>query len=109
MKHRETHPDLDVEGCFGCRVASVRFSDACSPTRKPHIAERIDEHRQFTRDAQAVKDLARQGLCPPRVDGAADLAARAETSYEIRSGNVLTPEKRRRLAPLIDAVSGGAA
>ena len=23
--HARTHPSLDVEGCFGCKVAGVRF------------------------------------------------------------------------------------
>ncbi len=23
--HREKHPDLDVEGCFGCKAAGIRF------------------------------------------------------------------------------------
>lgn len=26
MIHRRTHPNLDVEGCFGCEVSSVKFS-----------------------------------------------------------------------------------
>jgi hypothetical protein len=24
FKHRETHPELDVEGCFGCKVTTIR-------------------------------------------------------------------------------------
>lgn len=26
--HARSHPSLDVEGCFGCKVASVRFGVA---------------------------------------------------------------------------------
>lgn len=26
--HRETHPDLNVDGCFGCKAASIRFDVA---------------------------------------------------------------------------------
>lgn len=26
VKHQETHPDLDVEGCFSCKISNVRFS-----------------------------------------------------------------------------------
>lgn len=25
MKHAETHPSLDVEGCYGCKIAGVKF------------------------------------------------------------------------------------
>lgn len=25
MLHAQTHPTLDVEGCYGCKIASVRF------------------------------------------------------------------------------------
>lgn len=28
MIHAETHPSLDVEGCFGCKISSVRFGVA---------------------------------------------------------------------------------
>jgi hypothetical protein len=24
--HRETHPDLDVEGCLGCKLVGLRFN-----------------------------------------------------------------------------------
>ena len=37
MKHRETHPNLDVEGCFGCRVAGVSFGANESTTRGAQV------------------------------------------------------------------------
>jgi hypothetical protein len=34
MKHAETHPTLDVEGCFACRISHVRMSGSAMPTRQ---------------------------------------------------------------------------
>lgn len=26
MKHAETHPSLDVDGCYGCKISGIQFT-----------------------------------------------------------------------------------
>ena len=33
VKHQETHPDLNVEGCFGCKIAHVGIGADAMPSR----------------------------------------------------------------------------
>jgi len=39
IKHAEKHPGLDVEGCFGCRIAGIQFGAQSMPTRKTAVAD----------------------------------------------------------------------
>lgn len=83
MKHRETHPTLDVEGCFGCRVAGIRFGANESTTRGAQVAEVNNREKGWNKDMPAYKRLREQGLQPRQIDGSAVLEAKANEKWQI--------------------------
>lgn len=88
MKHRETHPNLDVEGCFGCKIAGIAISSDATPTRKED-SHRINEtERRWHKDMDAYKRLRQDGLQPPKIDGSAKVEARASEKYQVETGLV---------------------
>lgn len=76
MKHRETHPNLDVEGCFACRVSHFRVSGAATPTRH-NVSELNSKERQLDKDLDAYKRIRKTGGQPTQIDGSARLEATA--------------------------------
>jgi len=83
MKHAETHPSLDVEGCFGCRVAGVSFGANSTTTRGARVAETNRTAKNWDKDMPAYKRLRQNGLQPRGIDGAAALEARSETAAQV--------------------------
>ena len=74
MKHRETHPNLDVEGCFACRIAHFRVSGAATPTRK-NVGEMNHKERVLDKDLDAYKRIRKSGGQPEKIDGSARFEA----------------------------------
>jgi hypothetical protein len=93
MKHQETHPNLDVEGCFGCRVSGIRFGVNESTTRGLQVAKVNDREKGWNKDMPAYKRLRQQGLQPRQIDGAAALESRATEKWQIEGvkAEVATP------------------
>ena len=88
VKHQETHPNLDVEGCFGCKVANVSISSAAMPGRKA-ASHRINEtEKQWHKDMDAYKRLRKDGLQPKKIDGWHRVEAKAETALQVETGFV---------------------
>jgi len=93
MKHRETHPGLDVPGCFGCKIAHVSVPASVTPTRRDgarHAKWVNETEDRWHKDMPAYKRLVQDGLQPPRIDGCAELEAKASTRVEVESGRVKT-------------------
>jgi hypothetical protein len=88
MKHRETHPGLDVEGCFGCRVAGVSFGANESTTRGAQVKAINQREKGWNRDMPAYKRLREQGLQPRQIDGAAVLESSATEKWQIEGTTV---------------------
>jgi hypothetical protein len=88
LKHRETHPNLDVDGCFACRVAGVQFGAASMPTRKGTARSAVIESKDkvLHKDLDAYKRLRQEGLQPKRIDGSAELERRAEEPWQVETG-----------------------
>lgn len=86
MKHRETHPDLNVEGCFGCRIAGVRMGTNTTTSRGAKVAEINTTERNWNKDMPAYKRLRANGLQPKRIDGAANVEKRAQESWQVETG-----------------------
>ncbi len=88
IKHQETHPNLDVEGCFGCRTAGIQFGAASMPTRagtaRSAVIEKKD--RVLDKDLDAYKRLRRDGVQPRKIDGCANAEKRAEEKWQIETG-----------------------
>ena len=82
--HDGTHDD------FGCRIKSVQIAAGATPTRRPEAVFHADREKQWAKDHQAVRTLAKQGITPAHCDGAHDLAQRATTQTEIESGGLIT-------------------
>jgi|TARA_R110000868_G_scaffold165372_1_gene398925 hypothetical protein len=91
LKHRETHPNLDVEGCFGCRIAHFNVSAEAMPTRKPGSKRIIEKERVLHKDLDAYHRLRQDGQQPKRIDGAAIVEKRAEENWQVATG--IVPDK----------------
>jgi len=88
MKHRETHPNLDVDGCFGCRVAHVRMGPNTTTTSGKRAEEINTIEKRWHRDMPAYKRLRQNGLQPERIDGCADIEQRANNKLEVEAPKV---------------------
>lgn len=93
MLHLRTHP-VPVEGCFGCKAATVRVAPTATGSPEARAHSRVEAG--WERDMPAYKRLRRQGLQPPRIDGSAERESRAETRIDVEA---TTPswEWRKRL------------
>lgn len=76
MKHAETHPTLDVDGCFACRVSHVRMSGSAMPTRK-NVQELNRKEKALDKDLDAYKRVRKTGGQPTQIDGSARWEAEA--------------------------------
>lgn len=83
IKHQEKHPNLDVEGCFGCKVAGVSFGANASTTSGAKVAEINQRAKNWDKDMPAYKRLRRDGLQPKSIDGAAAIEARATSAAQV--------------------------
>jgi len=86
MKHREVHPDLDVDGCFGCRIAGVAFAASSMPSRKIATNDIDATERRWSKDMDAYKRLKRDGLQPAKIDGSAEMEKKAEHRSQVETG-----------------------
>lgn len=91
IKHQETHPTLDVPGCFGCKVAHFSVPASATPTRRAgasHAAWVNATENRWHKDMAAYKRLVQDGVQPPKIDGCADLEKKAESRAEVELGRV---------------------
>lgn len=88
MKHRETHPNLDVEGCFGCRIANVRVAPNHTTTGGERAAQINATEARWQKDMPAYKRLRADGLQPKTVDGAANVEKKAKEAWQVETGMV---------------------
>jgi hypothetical protein len=74
MKHRETHPGLDVAGCFACRIAHVAISGSAFPTRG-QVGDMNRKEKILDKDLDAYKRIRKTGGQPAHIDGSARMEA----------------------------------
>lgn len=86
MKHQEVHPSLDVEGCFGCRIAGVSFAASSMPSRRIEASQINATERRWEKDMDAYKRLRRDGLQPAKIDGAREVEQKAEHRSQVETG-----------------------
>lgn len=88
IKHRETHPTLDVDGCFGCKIANLSVAASAMPSRKDgaRAATINQKDKTLEKDLDAYKRLRQEGLQPQAIDGSAIAEQRAEYKWQIESG-----------------------
>ena len=85
VKHQETHPDLDVEGCFACRVSSLTIGVS------QHFVSEKNRETTLSKDLDAYRRLRKNGTQPKTIDGAANVESRADESWQVVSG--ILPDK----------------
>lgn len=90
MKHAETHPTLDVEGCFGCRIAGVAFGANSSTSQGAKVSEIVKTERGWNKDMDAYKRLRREGLQPKQIDGSSVLEKHATEKWQIEGASKAT-------------------
>jgi len=78
--HRRKHPNLDVEGCFACKISGVQLAKGDT---SPEVADVRRRDAALDKDRAAYKRLRHDGVQPPSVDGSADLEKRAVDQVEI--------------------------
>lgn len=88
MIHRRVHPNLDVEGCFGCKVSGLSIAASATPTRRggARAATINAKDRQLEKDLDAYKRLRDEGLQPKAIDGSSEAEKRAEHKWQIETG-----------------------
>ena len=89
MKHAEVHPRLDVEGCFGCKVAGVRMGTNTTTTRGVSVGEANAREKRWNADMPAYKRLRQQGLQPRSIDGAAFVEKHADHRWQVEGAAAL--------------------
>lgn len=83
MKHAETHPGLDVDGCFGCKIASTSFGSNSTTTRGAVAAQTERTARNWDKDMPAYKRLRKNGLQPKQIDGSAEIEKKATERWQV--------------------------
>ena len=83
MKHAEEHKNLDVEGCFACRISGITFSADATPTRRGDTADKNVREKQLVKDMSAFKTSVQQGIKPTSLTGSAEVLARANIREDI--------------------------
>ena len=86
MIHQQTHPTLDVEGCFACRVSGIRMGMNTTTTRGQNVESINRTERNWQKDMPAYKRLRKEGLQPKSIDGAANVEKKAEHSWQVETG-----------------------
>ena len=86
IKHQETHENLDVEGCFACRVSGIRMGTNTTTSRGARVAEVNQTERNWNKDMPAYKRLRADGLQPKKIDGAAEVEKKAQESWQVETG-----------------------
>ena len=88
IKHQEKHPNLDVEGCFGCKIAFVGVASSACPTRGggARVATIAAKDKVLEKDLDAYKRLRDEGLQPHNIDGSAKVEQLADSKFQVETG-----------------------
>lgn len=102
LHRRTTHPEY-VEGCFGCKVGTLQMAPSVASSTQWGAKAAADKAREkrWAVDMPAYKRLRAHGYQPPRIDGSAELERKAETRFEIESGQI---HDQRQLSEAVSIV-----
>lgn len=69
--HRRTHPNLDVEGCFGCKAASVSFGGVhrLRKQREDNVSTEQFKQEIYREARRTGRDIKRAGVTSPSSGG----------------------------------------
>ena len=92
------------EGNFSIdRIRSIGFGVGTMPTRHPGSQAVEAREKRWEKDMPAYKRMRQQGLQPKTIDGAAHIEAKAETRFEVESGQVL-PGQAKKIETAVSAI-----
>ena len=92
------------EGNFSIdAVRSIGFGVGTMPTRHPGSQAVEAREKRWEKDMPAYKRMRQQGLQPKTIDGAAHIEAKAETRFEVESGQVL-PGQAKKIETAVNAI-----
>jgi hypothetical protein len=83
-----------VDNCFKCKCATFQVSAKATPTRSADAIARMEFERTQEKDIPAYKRLRAAGLQPKSTRGAAELESRAESRWEVETGQRLEGNER---------------
>lgn len=88
IKHQETHPTLDVESCFGCKIAGLSVAASATPTRRGGARAATINHKDkvLEKDLDAYRRLRNEGMQPKAIDGSAEVEKRANYKWQVETG-----------------------
>jgi len=93
LHRRRVHP-VAVDGCDGCRYASIQFGVPDREQRAYAFQARFDRENQT--DREAYRRLRLDGLQPKAIAGSAELEAHAETPFEVAQGVVRRTQRDKQ-------------
>lgn len=70
-------------------LKSINFSAAAMPTRHRRVSEIATTEKRWDKDMRAYAAMRKDGVQPVRIDGAAEMQARASTQVEVESGHLM--------------------
>ena len=92
------------EGNFSIdAVRSIGFGVGTMPTRHPGSQAVEAREKRWEKDMPAYKRMRQQGLQPKTIDGSAHIEAKAETRFEVESGQVL-PGQAKKIETAVNAI-----
>lgn len=80
MIHANTHPSLNVEGCFACKISGVKLGVS------EHASAEKSREATLSKDLDAYRRLRSNGQQPKQIDGAAKIESRAQESWQVETG-----------------------
>ena len=86
---------IDNEEFSLVRIRSIGFGNGTMPTRHPGADAVEAREKRWAKDMPAYKRLRQQGLQPKGIDGAAKIEAKAETRFEVESGQILEGQAKK--------------
>lgn len=92
---------------YRAHLLSISIAPSSMPSRSPEAVAINAKEKRWQRDMPAYKVLRDQGVQPKAIDGAADLAARAESKMEVESGHLLPSKAQRQMTSDVLAEMAG--
>lgn len=91
------------ENCFLCKCATMSIGGAALVTRNPGLVDRTQTEKEYAKNLPAYTRLKKEGLQPKRFTDAAQVEARAVSTFEIESGqNFRGDAKKGRRADQVE-------
>lgn len=85
--------------CFQLKLRTLQFQG-------PEAGGRRRSEYQRSRDMDAYKNLRMQGLQPKHVFGSAEVAAQAESKFEVEHHVVMAPQIRKEMESRMEDAKG---